>query len=94
LQRPKPKESKSDLKESALDLESKVKLGQKINDNLPDKFKRENKGKFIAITFDGHLLALGETLESLNQRLASMSAELHENYYIGRIGFTSTAEIG
>jgi hypothetical protein len=71
--------------------ESKAKLGRQIVSNFPVKFRSENKGRFIAVTFTGVVLAVCDTLEGLNKEIVKRNVK--ENYYIERIGYHEVAQI-
>lgn len=73
------------------DIELRASLGREIISELPMDFKTKNYGKFIAITFSRHILAVCDTLQQLNRELAKTS--LKENYYIEKIGFRTIAQI-
>ena len=77
--------------EEESELEMQAKLGEAAVLRLPVKFRQENHGRYIAITFSAKILAVSDTLEELNQKLADM--ELSENYYLHRIGFPTITEI-
>jgi hypothetical protein len=72
-------------------IELRAALGRQIISELPAKFRSENKGRFVAITFTRKVLAICETLEDLNKEIAKK--KLRENYYIERIGYTSITQI-
>jgi len=71
--------------------ELRATLGRQIVANLPAKFKAENNGRFIAVTFTGTVLAVCDTLEALNQELAKK--HLKENYYLERLGYSTITRI-
>jgi len=73
-------------------LEREVKLGEKLIDNLPSDFKSKNMGKFIAITYDGKILAVCDSLLELNEELCCIKP--NENYYLARIGHSSICKLG
>ena len=73
------------------DVEMRARLGRQIVSNLPIRFRENNKGRFIAVTFRGQVLSVCDTLESLNRELAGRKIE--ENYYIERIGYTAIAQV-
>ena len=72
-------------------IEVKPKMGEQLIEQLPVDFKQRNLGKFIAITFEGQIVAVKESLESLNEYLAHN--EPTEDYYLARIGYNSIAQI-
>lgn len=72
-------------------IELKADLGRQIVSNLPFEFKVKNHGQFIAVTFTGKILTVCDTLKALNEEIAKK--ELKENYYIGRIGYRTIAQI-
>lgn len=74
---------------SAVDL--RAILGRQIVSKLPTKFRSENNGRFIAMTYTNKVLAVCDTLESLNEKIAAM--HLKENYYIERLGHNTIAQI-
>lgn len=74
---------------SAIDL--KANLGKEIISDLPSKFKLENNGRYVAVTFTRKILAITDNLEALNKSLAKM--DLKENYYIDRIGYDNIAQL-
>ena len=79
-----------DLEEpSAVDL--RAILGRQIVSKLPTRFRSENNGRFIAVTYTGKVLAICDTLESLNKEIAKKN--LKENYYIERLGHSTIAQI-
>lgn len=71
--------------------ESRAKLGRQIVSDLPTKFKLQNKGKFIAITYTGKILAVCKTLESLNKEIIKKGPK--ENYYIERLGYDAITQL-
>jgi len=72
-------------------VELRATFGRQIVSKLPTEFRSENNGRFIAITFTGKVLAVCDTLESLNKEIAKKT--LKENYYIERIGYSTIAQI-
>ncbi|MCJ7423691.1 hypothetical protein MUP01_05420 [Candidatus Bathyarchaeota archaeon] len=74
---------------SAVDL--RAILGRQIVSGLPTPFRIRNNGRFIAVTFTGKILAVCDTLESLNEEIARKN--LKENYYIERLGHSTIAQI-
>jgi len=74
---------------SATDL--RVMLGKQIIAQLPAHFRLENKGQFIAVTYTGKVLAVCNSLEALNGKIAQMHPK--ENYYIERLGHPTIAQI-
>lgn len=66
-------------------------FGRQIVSNLSASFRKENNGRFIALTYTGKVLAVCNTLEALNKEIAEM--HLKENYYIERLGFSTIAQI-
>ena len=72
-------------------VELRASLGKQIISELPVKFRLQNKGRFVAITFSRKVLAVCDTLEDLNKAIAKMT--LKENYYIERIGYSTITQI-
>jgi len=72
-------------------IELKADLGRQIVSDLPFEFKVKNHGQFVAVTFTGKILTVCDTLKALNEEIAKK--ELKENYYIGRIGYSTIAQI-
>jgi len=72
-------------------VEARATLGRQIISNLPMRFREENNGRFIAVTYTGKVLAVCNTLEALNKEIAKM--HLKENYYIERLGYSTIAQI-
>jgi len=77
--------------EEPTDVELRATLGKQIVSNLPTRFKKENNGRFIAVTFTNKVLAVCDSLESLNKEIAKKN--LKENYYIERLGYSAIAQI-
>jgi len=73
------------------DVELRAALGREIVSKLPTHFRSENNGRFIAVTFTGKVLAVCDTLESLNKEIEKKN--LKENYYIERIGYRTITQI-
>ena len=72
-------------------LELRVALGKEIVSKLPNKMKRENNGRFIAITLkSGKVIAICDSIESLNKQIRTQ--QIRENYYIERLGYSTFAE--
>lgn len=80
-----------ELVEEPNTFELKADLGRQIISNLSTDFKLKNNGKFTAVTFTSKILAVCNTLEELNRKLAKI--DLTENYYIERIGFKTIAQV-
>jgi len=74
---------------SAVDL--RAILGRQIVSKLSTQYRLENNGRFIAVTYTSKVLAVCNTLESLNKEIAGM--HLKENYYIERLGHNTIAQI-
>jgi hypothetical protein len=72
-------------------IELRATLGRQIVSKLPAHFRSENNGRFIAVTFTGEVLAVCNTLESLNKEIAKKNPK--ENYYIERIGYRTITQI-
>jgi len=72
-------------------VELKANMGRQIVSKLPVRFRKENRGRFIAVTFTGKVLVVSDTLEALNKEIAKKN--MKENYYIERIGYESIAQI-
>jgi hypothetical protein len=72
-------------------IQLRANLGRQIISRLPTSYKVKNKGRFIAVTFTGRIIAVNDTLEVLNKNVARMG--LKENYYIARLGFDEIAQI-
>lgn len=72
-------------------VELRAAMGRQIISALPARFRSENNGRFIAVTFTGKILAVCNTLEALNKEIASK--HLKENYYIERLGHNTIAQI-
>lgn len=72
-------------------VELRANLGRQVVSKLPTRFRIENNGRFIAVTYTGKVLAVCNTLEALNKEIAEM--HLKENYYIERLGFSTIAQI-
>lgn len=77
--------------EEPANVEVKAMLGRQIVSNLPLHFRMDNKGRFVAVTFTGNILAVCDTLEDLNKEL--VRKDIKENYYIERIGYSAIAQI-
>jgi hypothetical protein len=72
-------------------VELRAALGRQIVSNLSTQFKKQNNGRFVAVTYVGKFLAVCNTLESLNKEIAKKN--LKENYYIERLGHSTIAQI-
>ena len=72
-------------------VEVRATLGRQIVSYLPAQFRKENNGRFVAVTFTGRVLAVCNTLGSLNKEIAEKN--LKENYYIERLGYSEIAQI-
>jgi hypothetical protein len=72
-------------------VELRAVLGRQIVSELPKGFKSKNYGRFVAVTFTGKVLAVCDTLESLNNEIVKKN--LKENYYIERIGYRTITQI-
>ena len=72
-------------------VELKADLGRQIVSNLPFEFLSKNHGRFVAVTFTRKILAVCDTLEALNRKIAEK--DMKENYYIARIGYATIAQI-
>jgi ParB family chromosome partitioning protein len=70
---------------------TKADLGRQIVSNLPFEFLSKNHGRFVAVTFTRKILAVCDTLEALNRKIAEK--DMKENYYIARIGYATIAQI-
>jgi hypothetical protein len=66
-------------------------LGRQIVSKLSTRFRTENNGRFVAVTYTGKVLAVCDTLEALNKEIAKK--DLKENYYIERLGYSTIAQI-
>jgi hypothetical protein len=77
--------------ERQLDLETQMKLGEQVIESLPEHFRCENEGRFVAVTFRGNVLALSNDLVELNEKLATL--HLKENYYLSKLGSETITEI-
>ena len=73
------------------DVDLRAILGRQIVSKLPNRFRIENNGRFIAVTYTNKVLAVCDTLEALNKEIAGKN--LKENYYIERIGHSAIAQI-
>ena len=72
-------------------IELRASLGRQIVSELPAKFRTQNNGRFIAITFDHKIIAVCGTLEALNSEIAKKI--IKENYYMERIGHRTITQI-
>lgn len=72
-------------------VEMKARMGRQIVATLPAKFKSDNQGRYVAVTFSNKVLAVCDTLEALNRELANQ--DLKENYYIKRIGYLAITQV-
>ena len=85
------------LRKSLLDsyeessVELRATLGRQIVSKLPSQFSAENNGRFIAVTYTGRVIAVCNTLEALNKKVAEKHVK--ENYYIERLGYSTIAQI-
>jgi len=66
-------------------------VGKDVIENLPSEFKKQNYGKFVAVTLSGKILLCEDTLDELNEELNNI--DLDENYYVTKIGFKTITEI-
>jgi hypothetical protein len=66
-------------------------LGREIVSNLPRSFKKENNGRFVAVTYTSKVLAVCDSLDALHTKLAKINP--NENYYIARLGYSTVAQI-
>ena len=72
-------------------VELRATLGRQIVSNLPTRFRKENNGRFIAVTYTGKVLAVCNTLEALNKEVGEK--HIKENYYIERFGHSTITQI-
>jgi hypothetical protein len=78
--------------EEISDVDLRATLGRQIVSKLlSPEAKSKYKGRFIAVTYTGKILAICDTLEVLNQRITKM--HLEENYYIERVGYSTITQI-
>lgn len=73
------------------DVDLRAILGKQIISKMPTLFKIRNKGRFVAVTFTGKVLAVCATLEALNKEIAGK--HIKENYYIERLGYDSITQL-
>ena len=85
------------LRKSLLDsyevssVELRATIGRQIVSKLPAHFRLKNSGRFIAVDFTGKVLAVCDTLESLNKEI--VEKKIRVNYYIERIGYSEIAQV-
>jgi len=72
-------------------VEFRAKRGKEIVSRLDGKFRSDNEGHYVAVTLRGRVLAVSDTLETLNKKLANM--KIRENYHIERLGHDVITEI-
>jgi hypothetical protein len=72
-------------------IEMRVSLGKDIISHLPEAFKQRNKGRFLAVTLSGNVVAVCPSLEALNEEI--VRKQIRENYYIERLGHSTMADI-
>jgi hypothetical protein len=73
------------------DVDLRAIQGRQIVSKLPNRFRRENNGRFIAVTYTNKVLVVCDTLEALNKEIAKKNPK--ENYYIERLGYSTIAQI-
>lgn len=73
------------------DVDLRAILGRQIVSKLRNRFRIQNNGRFIAVTYTNKVLAVCDTLEALNKEIAGKN--LKENYYIERLGYSAIAQI-
>ena len=66
-------------------------IGKKIIDGFSDEFKRSNHGRYIAITMQGKIISLQDTLTELNDDLGNK--KLPKEYYVARLGYDTITTI-
>jgi hypothetical protein len=81
--------SPSDEQEKAIGIMMANKAHAAI-ENLGDDFKRENRGRYIVMSYDGQTLALGDSMRDIRTQLAAKG--VHGGAVIERIGFKSLAK--
>lgn len=60
-------------------------IGKALVSRLSEKFRMDNRGRFIAINYSGQIMAISDTLEGLNKELVSKGVE--EDCYTERLGY-------
>jgi hypothetical protein len=79
------------LQKQRLSADQVAEIGERLVSELAEQFLKKNKGRFIAISLEGKIIAVADTMRELNDRLAKLGK--HETSYIKRVGFDYIAEL-